>query len=80
MENETQNYQNQSFIQWIAPAFRHARRPLSWYLIMGGIILVFILYGLYTQSYLTSITFIIRLTSIRPVVPEPLWRAAVPAG
>jgi hypothetical protein len=48
-----------SDIQWQAPSFHYKEKTWKWYLVMGFIVLIFVLYGLYTQSYVTAITFIV---------------------
>ncbi len=50
------------YIEWIAPAYRQTEKSKGWYAIMGLIILVFVLYGLFfsdSSGWIVSITFLI---------------------
>ena len=59
MVSDSEDLMNEGIIEWKAPSFRFVERPLKWYLIMGAVVLGFVIYGLLTQDYMISITFLI---------------------
>jgi hypothetical protein len=46
-------------LSWEAPAYRHSVKPFSWYLVMGLIVGVFMLWGYLTDSYTVSFAFLL---------------------
>jgi hypothetical protein len=46
-------------IRWKAPAYRYMEKTIGWYATMGAIILIFVLWGILTDSYIVSVTFLI---------------------
>jgi hypothetical protein len=55
---ETTVFDEPSF-SWEAPEYEHSEKPPKWYWIMGGILLVIIVYAIVTNSILMAITFIL---------------------
>lgn len=47
------------YISFSSPAYRASRKPLAWYIIMAVILLVFVSWGILTESYIVSATFLI---------------------
>lgn len=63
------------YMQWIAPAYRQTEKSKGWYILMGLIVLVFVIYGMLagdSYGWIVSITFLILagayyLTELKPV-------------
>jgi hypothetical protein len=61
-------------MQWITPAYRQTEKSKGWYLIMGLIVLIFVIYGMFSgdsSGWIVSITFLVLaatyyLTEMKP--------------
>ncbi|MDP2690934.1 MAG: hypothetical protein U1C97_00475 [Candidatus Gracilibacteria bacterium] len=59
---ELNNPELGQFIAWTTLAYRQTEKPLSWYLLMGVVVVLFVLYGFFSTDpygWVVSITFLI---------------------
>jgi len=61
-------------MEWITTAYRQTEKSKAWYAMMGVLVLIFVIYGLFSDSYgwIVSITFLLLagvyyLTEMKPV-------------
>ena len=50
---------NDSTLTWLAPAYHYREKTAIWYLLMGVLVLSFVFWGVYTESYVVSVTFLL---------------------
>lgn len=47
------------FLEWQTPAYLQAEKSKGWYLLMGLIVLLFVIYDVMTGGYVVSMTFLL---------------------
>ncbi len=59
MAAEKMEVEKELSFSWEAPEYEHEEKNPRWYFLMGGILLLVIIYALWTNSLLMAITFIL---------------------
>lgn len=50
------------YLEWITPAYRQTEKSKGWYIVMGLIVLLFVIYGMFSgdsYGWIVSITFLV---------------------
>lgn len=85
MENKTPSDQDFSqpkiFVEWFSPAYRKTEKSLAWYVVMGLVVLVFVLYGLFVGEggWVISITFLVLAGTyyLTEMKPAPILKVSI---
>lgn len=67
-------FEPQKIMEWVTPAYAQTEKSMGWYIMMGLIVLIFVVYGLFfsdENGWIVSVTFLILagvyyLSELRP--------------